>query len=129
MERTEEERPLTPLTVIDPVSALVVGAEYGGLWFDPARPATEQNLPFEEREAIELTAELIDEIVTESRKPKSKKAPGKSKRTKTASKLAKPTKKAARKSRLAKKSTKSSKKPARTAPRKNRVEGRSAKAP
>jgi hypothetical protein len=87
-------------------------AEYGGIWFDPARPATEQNLPFEERETIELGPEEFDEILSEPPKPKREKpakvSAGKPKTAKKSTKKSKPAKKSMKKSKSAKKSMKKS---------------------
>ncbi|HEY4059518.1 MAG TPA: hypothetical protein VGM39_23025 [Kofleriaceae bacterium] len=65
-----------------------------GLWFDPFRPASEQTVTFAEREVIEVTSEMVEEIERALKAP-AKKAAKKAKTKKPAAK-AKPKKPAAK---------------------------------
>jgi len=67
--------------------AIIEACEHdGGLWFDPARAATEQTLAFDEREVTVLTKKMIAELVGKkkaTKRPASTKKPAPKKRPAT----------------------------------------------
>ena len=78
----------------DEIAAACDEAGYGAIWFDPARPIAEQGIKFDERESIEVTPDMIEEIVSSKKKKNAKKPVATAKKRVAKAKAKKPTLKA-----------------------------------